>query len=332
MQERTSCKGCGTPIRPGPRERNRKLWCSAACRTRAKYPERKRAGMAYFPRSAVWFRTCSECERLYCTGSPIGKTCGPECHLARKARLAREKYAADPVAGREKVNRLRPRYAEKTRQWQREAYRRRRYGEVRACALCGAEYVAPRKYEKSSYCSKSCASTASARPTWTRRALARSKLRRAARGTRGGSRLFISGRCWSCGTSCVGLTFVGSPWPHLYCSDACRNREARARRRALTAGAKITQGRRYAVYERDGWTCQLCGGAVDPSAQVPGPAAPVIDHAIPLALGGGHSMENWQTAHFYCNSLKRDQIDVTFSQPLVVPVDIEEPAMAGVLF
>lgn len=327
MQERT-CEGCETVIVPGPRERNQKRWCSPACRARVK----RAAGQykqKHFRRCPVWFRECSECGRLHCGRSPKGKTCGRACEKARKARNEREKYAADPEGGRRAVYQRRD--PEVQAAWRRKAYHSGRLSERRLCSLCGSEYVAPNRYEKTQYCSRSCAATDSARETWSRRALARSKLRRAARGTRGGSRLFISGRCWSCGTSCVGLTFVGAPWPHLYCSGACRNREARARRRALAAGAKITPGRRHAVYERDEWTCQLCGGAVDPSARVPAPSAPVIDHILPLAAGGEHGMANWQTAHFYCNSMKRDQIGVTFSQPLAAPIDVENPAMAGVL-
>lgn len=75
----------------------------------------------------------------------------------------------------------------------------------------------------------------------------------------------------------------------------------------------MTPGRRYAVYERDGWVCQICGDAVRREAAVPDLDAPVIDHRIPLAAGGEHGPDNWQTAHFYCNSVKRDQLDFDFA-------------------
>lgn len=79
-------------------------------------------------------------------------------------------------------------------------------------------------------------------------------------------------------------------------------------------GCTITPGRRHAVYERDGWMCRICGDPVNRAAEVPALDAPVIDHRVPLAQGGVHGPENWQTAHFYCNSVKQDQLDFDFAQ------------------
>lgn len=73
---------------------------------------------------------------------------------------------------------------------------------------------------------------------------------------------------------------------------------------------KITPGRRHAVFERDDWVCQICGDRVNRQAVVPELDAPVIDHRVPLAAGGEHGQANWQTAHFYCNSVKRDLLEV----------------------
>lgn len=92
--------------------------------------------------------------------------------------------------------------------------------------------------------------------------------------------------------------------PYQFCSQRCRDRDLRARRRARQHGATLTPGRRYEVFERDAWICQLCGGLVERDALVPEDQAPVIDHVIALALGGEHGPDNWQTAHFLCNSLK----------------------------
>ena len=44
------------------------------------------------------------------------------------------------------------------------------------------------------------------------------------------------------------------------------------------------------------------------TAEVPALDAPVIDHTIPLAKGGVHGPTNWQTAHFWCNSVKADKL------------------------
>lgn len=74
-----------------------------------------------------------------------------------------------------------------------------------------------------------------------------------------------------------------------------------ARRRKV----KATPIDKLEVYERDGWQCQLCGGAVDP--QLKGSSdrlAPSLDHIVPLALGGEHVIDNVQLAHLGCNSRK----------------------------
>jgi 5-methylcytosine-specific restriction endonuclease McrA len=63
---------------------------------------------------------------------------------------------------------------------------------------------------------------------------------------------------------------------------------------------------RLAVFERDAWVCHICRHPVDRSASVPQPMAATIDHIIPIAGGGDHNYGNVATAHFICNSLKRD--------------------------
>jgi 5-methylcytosine-specific restriction endonuclease McrA len=59
--------------------------------------------------------------------------------------------------------------------------------------------------------------------------------------------------------------------------------------------------------ERDGWTCQLCLDPIDPALRVPDPMAATLDHVVPLAQGGSHSMQNLQAAHFMCNYMKGDR-------------------------
>jgi 5-methylcytosine-specific restriction endonuclease McrA len=133
------------------------------------------------------------------------------------------------------------------------------------------------------------------------------RLMKAAAGTRG-RRTFTGGRCMRCGD-----WFLGQRGAGRHCSKTCRRRDKAAARRALEAGVKITPGRRHAVYERDNWTCRICGDPVNRDAQVPELDAPTVDHIVPLARGGAHAPENWQTAHFYCNSDKRDQLGFEFA-------------------
>jgi 5-methylcytosine-specific restriction endonuclease McrA len=118
-------------------------------------------------------------------------------------------------------------------------------------------------------------------------------------GDRPGSRLFIDMACECCGTRFV--LAPGTPTTR-YCSVLCRKRMGRRRRRALECGPI----HRSTVLLRDNGRCQLCGLAVDMMAKIPNDFAFVIDHVLPLARGGLDTMDNVQTAHFICNSEKRD--------------------------
>jgi hypothetical protein len=100
-----------------------------------------------------------------------------------------------------------------------------------------------------------------------------------------------------------------------FCSPQCgarffraasgRNHRARARRR----GAAYERVDRFAVFERDGWRCQLCGIDTPPSLfrKKRGDNtmnAPELDHIVPLARGGDHVMDNCQCLCRACNGLK----------------------------
>lgn len=134
----------------------------------------------------------------------------------------------------------------------------------------------------------------------TRRAVALRKLRKAARGTRGWR--WVAGNCGRCGRP-----FVSELGTDLgrYCSDVCKNRAARSRRRARHRGAHHQPYSRAAIFERDGYRCHLCHKRTLRTAVVPHPRAPVIDHLIPLGQGDD-APHNVATACFMCNSKRRD--------------------------
>ena len=71
-------------------------------------------------------------------------------------------------------------------------------------------------------------------------------------------------------------------------------------------GAKISSASRFLIHERDGWICHICGDPVNRDAVTPALDAPTLDHVIALAAGGAHHEDNLKTAHFWCNSVKRD--------------------------
>ncbi|MFJ9985286.1 HNH endonuclease [Streptomyces globisporus] len=134
-----------------------------------------------------------------------------------------------------------------------------------------------------------------------RRRRAMRAIRVAERGT-AGTVPWIAGTCTRCGDA-----FVRRQARTVrHCSRRCQIRDKAARRRALQVGATVDAISRYRIHVRDGWTCHICGDPVDRDAVVPDLEAPVLDHVIALAKGGSHSEGNLRTAHFYCNSVKRD--------------------------
>lgn len=58
---------------------------------------------------------------------------------------------------------------------------------------------------------------------------------------------------------------------------------------------------RAAVYQRDAWTCRICGGQVDLHAEPNTPEAPTLDHLVPFSDGGEFTVENLRLAHRLCN-------------------------------
>lgn len=69
---------------------------------------------------------------------------------------------------------------------------------------------------------------------------------------------------------------------------------------------QISRGDRLAIYERDGWTCQLCGDPVDPNLNTQERMGATLDHIVPrsLTLTPDDSPENLRLAHRACNSAR----------------------------
>ena len=97
-------------------------------------------------------------------------------------------------------------------------------------------------------------------------------------------------------------------WRQLYPESAAR---IDARRRMRVQSATVEAFAPRDVYERDGWVCRLCLLPIDPTVAWSDSMSPSIDHRVPLAKGGEHSMANAQAAHLGCNSRKRDRLDET---------------------
>jgi hypothetical protein len=117
-------------------------------------------------------------------------------------------------------------------------------------------------------------------------------------------------RCKQCNKS-----FESAYPAQLHCSEACANvtekerRKDQAVRRDMRLRGKSPSGERVyrsKIFERDGWTCQLCKKRVDQNSKYPDLMSPTIDHIIPIANGGLHHPNNVQLAHFLCNSRRQN--------------------------
>ena len=92
-----------------------------------------------------------------------------------------------------------------------------------------------------------------------------------------------------------------------WCSERCAKtaRGSRSdRQRAAYHGVECEWISRRKVYDRDGWTCGICGDAIDRAAKWPDLMCASLDHVVPMADGGPHLYSNVQAAHFLCNSYK----------------------------
>lgn len=112
--------------------------------------------------------------------------------------------------------------------------------------------------------------------------------------------------CAWCGKECERPPTKGqSP---KWCSESCGNIARVARRNTRRGEFNITRARRRRLYERDAWTCQICGEETL-REWVPGDGqSPTLDHIEPQShtLVPDHSDENLRTAHWRCNSLRSD--------------------------
>lgn len=83
-----------------------------------------------------------------------------------------------------------------------------------------------------------------------------------------------------------------------------RQRQHVRRLAKLNPGGAVEKFTRAEVFERDGYICGICAGAIDPALRHPDPMSATVDHVIPLSRGGGHTLANAQAAHRSCNLRK----------------------------
>ena len=116
--------------------------------------------------------------------------------------------------------------------------------------------------------------------------------------------IFVSGRCAWCEES---FTALAADWERrsVYCSKRCGRAAAKARRGHFSPTPAV----RAAIYERDGWVCQLCFEPVDPELGPSDIWAATLDHIVcrSWTLIPDHRPENLRLAHRWCNSVRSDE-------------------------
>lgn len=110
--------------------------------------------------------------------------------------------------------------------------------------------------------------------------------------------------CAWCGKRCSRPPMKGQI--PKYCGPPCQWSASDARRRRGRGEFIVSAKRRRRLYERDGWTCQICGDATGTSWTAGDPWSPTLDHIEPQAsvLVPDHSDENLRTAHAFCNTYR----------------------------
>ena len=283
------CSGCALPTKRFASSGSYAKWCSKACRSREreKLPTRR----SRLRKRGTWIASgvCEGCGAAFQKVVAYGKNstsrngvfCSKDC--AWKAFAL--KRAADAITQREARDALQKRIRDERvvlLSWSARS--------IRKCLACGEHFTNARGVGP--HCSSACARRTS---------------------------LDIAGRhhaereCKQCGIAFCAV------YPHRSrecCSEDCDRARKRRMRRPYKSKEKALRRARerhiqaeridpIAVFERDGWRCQLCG--------VPTPrllrgtyedCAPELDHRIPLALGGPHTHDNVQCACRACNGRK----------------------------
>ena len=71
-----------------------------------------------------------------------------------------------------------------------------------------------------------------------------------------------------------------------------------------TGGDWISPASRRKIYDRDGWTCYLCGDVLSGDTLPNTPKSLTLDHIKPRSLGGSDDPSNLATCCRECNSAK----------------------------
>ncbi len=218
-------------------------------------------------------------------------SCGAELSR-RKFKHSDARYCSDVCSWREY-------YARHGKRLRAKQNQRRRLAKIptnqkpRPCRQCGALFTP--KMDKGVFCSPKCCGRAMSVRNRDRENTRRRRVSAERRQRRMRPR-----ECLECG-----VVFTPRRIKGRWCSRRCLLRTWGNIRRAQRRRVPYELVSPRTVFERDGWTCQLCGG---PTPQhllgTRSSLRPTVDHIVPLSKGGAHVYRNVQCAHLSCNLKK----------------------------
>lgn len=264
-----ACRKCGSAF---TQEDGRYRTLCPACLKKSQLSAGRKANATRSAQHAGRGATCAECGGQYVTtGRAI--YCSERCRFkAWRGEDRRTGQNASPEARRKrleyarKYQRLHPKLKKPLPEWG-------------LCGLCGASFSPMARGQ--AYCCTGHKKAAIQKRTWARKS------------ARMASDPLYAERVRAQVANALHRMRVRRTAP--------KGGEARARAR----GNRCEQIDIMAVFNRDGWVCQVCGKPTPRNKRgTMAHNAPELDHRVPIARGGGHTYDNVQCCCYACNRKK----------------------------
>lgn len=94
---------------------------------------------------------------------------------------------------------------------------------------------------------------------------------------------------------------------HQHFHPDCNRKFQTQKRNAIKNNINSVSYTRKSIFQRDKYTCYLCGKPLNMDAQACDPDSPTIDHIIPISKGGDDIPNNIKSAHYLCNIQKSNK-------------------------
>lgn len=309
MKQRT-CRECGSEFM-SPHGNTR--YCGDACRGAVNARRRQRQVAAKVAENAARraddIRECPHCGDLFTPRYNVrqvycSRRCGARALAERETRTCSVEGCGRKLRARGLCG-----------SHYNQAYQPNRHTKVEVpCAACGKPVLKCKSGERRPVCSYRCrnfvrwARTPAQLPVGSREIVGPLPKVPKARTTEAplnvlpsSRRGFAGGECAWCGETYL-FNFRTTGVVPRTCSRDCSKRWSSAHGRQFRP--PLVQ--RMRIYERDGYECQICGEATDPSADPWSDWYPSLDHIVPRSQGGSDDDDNLRTAHRWCNAARGD--------------------------